>query len=797
MSYTPIDNTNTVNLSFNSRNFSFTSLSYDPPPLLGRSRSLNISPIPEISIGSTPSSGMSTRSATPTENLMTISEECESHLFGKTILSLESFKREMLELFEVEMNFKEKSERILELIVENIPDEFAKFYKFVSLHLDKIETISKKGWKGLKGANSPRELMKSSSQPNDISYEDFRRQMVDEMNNLSIATLNAMGYPNLKHNAFGTKGPDSDIDTVLEAPRTMPQEVQMMEKFLFDITCYQVFKDFPGKMLDSESYVQSLAKTMNTEAMLSTETGQKGFSYLETLAAELQEYQRLSPYPGEWEKHKQNQFNIIQAHTKNNSNKKINEYNTSLNQVYKDIEEFEKDLLKGFKSQLAKEGLNWDSASTEQRKLAEMSYKIPKLMRLSIQMDSNQEILRGLLVSLDKSSQSQKKVLQTQIDKMELEIAIFGMIRDRVACDEGYLTQGALLVTVLAGESAQVIQSRKDEIRGKLKNQYITGEYPKSEGKRISFSLLKPAGNPTSLALASSIQENLYMYDGHTRALIDGPKKAFYNTLKGRQEALLQHAKYAKRVGYGIKELLNILNDRLTKSNEENNKNQLELKSRIECSLKKCSDFEKLTNNLLACKRKNQIPLDLAYNRLKGALDGDEGAAKRIIDVVSKVEEELDFSVLTPEKLGLIYSRLMSLNKDGKTRTKYEDPFLFFSYLKNLNVYRIFKIRGDEERTVSREQSDLIQAILTIRCGTYSDAFTSSDKTIELAEEVFDAAKEEMMKTSFYSKKVIEQFDSELATLSIQSKLLSIEAGMIPIPSIQESLSINFVWNKA
>lgn len=713
---------------------------------------------------------------------------------------------------------------------------------------------------------SPRGSLSMESLGSGPSLEDFRSTMIKEINKLTVATLRAMGYGgHIEHKAIGTEGFDSDIDSCMIAEVEMSQEVQTMEKFLFDILCFQVFGGIPGKMLDAERYVPSLAKTINTGSRLSTEMGREGFGYLEEFAAELQMYQRFRQHPDQWEKHKKEQLEgIAEFKRKNIPSESMDSYEKALILIFQDIEELEKDIENGIAQHLEK---GPHSSPSEIRKMAEMSYKIPKLMQLSAHMEILRQLIKSREKSLIKHSSNSKEVekLHKEIDLLELEIGICGMLRDRF-CDESYFTQGAVEDICLVGNASQATQT---EIKTTLKlvnQQYAKGEIPAV----TPYSLVPQSGSgpkPKHEALMVSQLENQYMYAGHFQQKkeeleADSRRNGFpVDNLANSKIALVSASKYAERVTSATRNQLDEIESVLRKS-PSSIKRDLILMELVDLQ-DKCKELHRQTKSLERCKRK-QLSDEATRQLLLDELGNDE-TTKALINKIIRIEEDVKFKegVHPKEIINLIYCQLMQggyyssemqiqdIKEQPITSIEGVKPYIIdlliqggfdkIGKLLSANTEVLSKIigeapgiskdmaqemakeiieqakkqtgpemwilkgKGKDGKELTEKQCQKIQAIIQARCGPV--AFNTPQSVATLVKGVLGDAQARTLR-SFQTEKEITAFNEELATLSMQAKLLSIEvskqsksasieADLTPVPSIDRNrLAIPRIWKK-
>lgn len=466
-------------------------------------------------------------------------------------------------------------------------DDLHKKYK------DQIKGIKEKGWEILKQEKGPK--MKTEFHQQGESYEAFREEAYRANLTLDDAILRQMGCKDPGTNrATGTGGWASDVDTVRYAPE-MNHEMQTVGKLLFDITWFTKFDGLSGTQIDTESYVEHSGDTLETQKKMTSDEARRGFNYLETSLAHLQMLRACYSNPQEWEAHKRRHLMTAQSGVSP-------DYHKALNKIFDDVAAFQASVEKDIKLQAIREAgkyhvdmepkpkeeneENIEKANRlieiaikeilekdpEALKKAELTYKIPRLIKISQKMDRDQIKLNMIYEKIKKKKESlfyklknlvttdeELLALEKEAEKIELRLATRAAIRNTFF-PESYWTQGAYNKTCMLNKG-QIHQRENERALSIIATQRESDKKVKEGGEIRDFQILpinfklkpKQKLKATVQENFSSLQENLSMHRGHFVH-----KAEHY----GKVKALVDTSKYSMRAMEASHELLQALKNK-------------------------------------------------------------------------------------------------------------------------------------------------------------------------------------------------------------------------------------------
>lgn len=471
-------------------------------------------------------------------------------------------------------NYKEISSNAMNRVRQLAPNQMAKLASFKEQHSGMIAKLQNEGgWIGVK--EQLKDRMTTPQQDDPKSFEEFRNEAVNLTIEVCLETLKSLGFdPPGKHQASGTPGWDSDIDTPFFAPPGMPEEMQVVEKTLFDATMFEIFGTLPGRALDTESYLDHTAAAFKTQDHISSEEGKQAFAYLEINASSLQTLRQLggvdSPH---WEQFKSQQLESCPP-----------ESLETLEESFTNVETLQRDVDRGIETRMILENSDFDQEGVagltdqeradlsqsiqnehpEAKTMATMSYKAMGLMGVSKQMDSCKDTIRSLegkIKNLGKQKQMLPNFLETEwgkgiknaqseLEKNQIKLASLGLLRTSFF-DEGYNTQGAFTKICFNAEG-QIHQRAIENFRGDLlsaRRSSIEDGSTLVIGRRGSIPPLKLGeGQRTQTNVQqnlSSMRENRAMYLGHFEHKVhssDLPPD------QSAQKAFIATSKYSERM---------------------------------------------------------------------------------------------------------------------------------------------------------------------------------------------------------------------------------------------------------
>ncbi len=440
------------------------------------------------------------------------------------------------------------------------------------------------GWNGIK--------QQYGQTPDIEKCNAVRKEIVDGTWGVVLGALKEMGYPSPGSPiAFGTPGWGSDIDTVFQPSKELPESVAIVAKLMFDMVVLNEVGGLPGFTMDTESYLNHAGAALRSEENLKDSlTGCAGFARNEINASNLQMVRQLGGIDSpDWRSFKSLEIGAA-----------VNpDHKDALEQSFADVEAFEREVNDGVQ-ELVDAG--------QDPVMARMSYKTPGLVRLSEQMDRLKDRIATLekesLVApsfahngeLSNAAQESAKIRteknDREIERARLQLGTMYLVRTSFF-DEGYNTEGCYIA--VCDKSRGQIHERgldraKEVTRKREMNLSSSTSSPQSSpvivrkvldrvssaadlmglsgiSGRIrsrSHSLtpddsasIKPAVSPrtqgravaknTNQELLSKTCENSAMYLGHFhhKALTEGAQKAFVAT-----------SKYSERASAGALELL-------------------------------------------------------------------------------------------------------------------------------------------------------------------------------------------------------------------------------------------------
>ena len=131
-----------------------------------------------------------------------------------------------------------------------------------------------------------------------------RDEVVELIQDLTLATLEAMGFDAGKFSASGTVDVLSDIDTVHLSPEELKHYVRDAAIKIAEHVHFDVFEAMPGYTFDTEFYPDHYASVFAGLDKVQTEGGKRGVARIEQNAVQYQKlFQCGGPKTKEWKKH--------------------------------------------------------------------------------------------------------------------------------------------------------------------------------------------------------------------------------------------------------------------------------------------------------------------------------------------------------------------------------------------------------------------------------------------------------------------------------------------------------------
>lgn len=464
-----------------------------------------------------------------------------------------------LKLFEEGHEFTAVSKQLLEVFKERCPEQAKETAAFTGQHANTLTTLREKGWASVKADKSV-DMKRVGDEG--VSYETFRKQAVDLVQDSCLAMLKAMGHDESRKSfsAFGTVGWDSDIDTVFSPQGPMSMQMQVLTKAMFDVFFKAFFHELPGKLLDTECYVRHPGEAFATENQLS-ETTRQAFSLIEEHAFFLQACMQMRESPELWKGVKET---ILRDQTPEVPGSPREA--PSLDSTFADIEGLADCVTEAVESGIEnKYQMMMRVARDIDQQTQRIDHIDSEVEHIDQAIEQHRKNLRDLdkdiaatttNVALKSNLESSKELLQQSLDRLlpmreqlitshKDERARCEVARARAALlilsceDEGYLTQGAYR-RVCEVKGGQKYQRSVETSQKKLEGSMVEGLLPLDVAIQGGL-FLKPAQRlqASPQENMSSMMENWAMYRGHFQKKESHTGSAL--------EALIATSKYSQR----------------------------------------------------------------------------------------------------------------------------------------------------------------------------------------------------------------------------------------------------------
>ena len=538
-------------------------------------------------------------------------------------LSPKQFRSKLLHLMMAKTSFYRTSHQVMQLIEKQLPESTREFDAFLCFHQEKLQKIREKGWLELKtNPATGGDRMKMNVQKGGLSMENFRVTFLNKTIGLVQDILRSTGCEQVgRHDAFGTDGYNSDIDTNFMPPKDMPEEMQMMEKNLIDIICFSKLGGFSGDKLDIESYIEHPSSVYGTgnPNFFFTKEGKQGFSRVEANMYFLQMRRTFKANIEGWVNFKKIQLERAFSP----------DYCEALAHIFVDVDTFEDNVTddinrvmikhsmmypKGEENNMSRELLHEacekiKAVIPNADKAATMSYKSSRLIKLSKQMENDKIKLKKLepqLVQLGAILSNQalppqlreeytQELLGLEQEADQIKIRILMRAGLRLAYfPEGYVTHGAFQV-ICEREQGQRYQQTTGNALKQIELQRRLGplEALRSIREEEQIKAIRPGLHysrsektpPTHQEMISALNENLSMYINHFN------HKAESST---PQESVIANSKYTERTVKMGMQLISQLYRTMAQKGVIPHCKEIE---------KECQEIYFITSELEKCKR--------------------------------------------------------------------------------------------------------------------------------------------------------------------------------------------------
>ena len=640
--------------------------------------------------------------------------------------------------------------------------------------------------------------------------DTFRQETVSLVTQTCLGAVRAMGFdPPGSFSATGTPGWNSDIDTVYFAPTDMPEEMQVAVKALFDMIFQDKLGASSGTLLDTESYLNHAGAALDTEKMMVTTEGQRGFARVELNASSLQMLRQCGGAGKKWDDFKKAQLQGAVPE----------EYKRALTEAFRDVEQLEKDVQSGAGKQAVKEQMleemvkNGEIGSTpedlqaaeqaiskqvdampqkeietrakkiaqtnpEGMKTAMMSYKAKGLLEVSKMMDKSKATISGLqkkMGELEKQrsyfprqAQGAWQQAYQKVEEEQLKLANLFLLRTSFF-DEGYNTQGAF-IQVCFKEGGQIHQRQFENYQKQLVGKTVPQLL--AQDKRFELGAAQKLKS-TPLQDSTSAAENYAMYVGHHAHKVHGSSQ-----LADHQAATVATSKYSERTLLSNKKMLEelvIKNPSLKKD-----KGVVDAMKQNNKLLAVASELERVKRGTVLNKSTTRTALTEALDpRVKG-----KAGAKKLEEVVTLLLDATE-----PE--GSIGK--LKLEESLKPQEKY---LALVATLANLGLVEIL---DEEDSHGFLQTSDpAVDAILKARLGVPD--YLLSDGSKAPVKKLHATAQQIVMHaTNLNSVRDISKFNSGIGKITSEVNRLATQHRLIPVPRTGSSpaMSLRFQWQQA
>lgn len=659
-----------------------------------------------------------------------------------------------------EGSFSEKSQKMLGKAREAAPQRFEALDKLKEKHSEKITQLKEHGWHGMKGQANMTEVGEDGT-----SYDQFRLDVVNGVQKLSLGIMEECGFKNPgKYSATGTPGWNSDIDTVYFAPEGMSEEMQIVQKTLFDMIFLETFGGLPGNLFDTESYLSHAGMGLQTEKSLETPEGHAAFTRLEMTGAALQMVRQCGgPESEAWQAFKASHF----EHAGDDV-----ELKNALGEIFSDVEEFESHLNEQVERQVLREnGFLKESESLSRSEISEKCAEIVTEKPLALKLATMSYKAEGLVrvsQEIDELQSSQGGLTPQARDVQKLKIASLSMLRTTFF-DEGYYAQGTFSKTC-SNVTGQMHQRKIEDFRETLATASRSNADINlliAQGRGFDFHI-DQTPKTSSSQHASSVFENHAFYRGHFEHKVGDS----HDDLDKHLKAVVATSKYSERVVDAAHALISSVPE--GSPIVERAKTQLEKTQKI---LDKTRELEKV-------KRAKQLNSSTSKALIGAQLSPiDRERFEKDFSNFEKRIEDLRFEEsLTPEDHYLLL--LDNLAHAGYSQFEIAEE----------NDYRGLPI------TSNPYFSDVLKA----RCGCQPDKKVNERAAVEEGERLSAILSQSHSLTvselELNSVKKVKKFNRDIEGIATLAVHLSLSAGQMPKPeakgNFREAVTLADKWKK-
>jgi len=448
------------------------------------------------------------------------------------------------------------AEKLRKLTRTSQPDLFAEIKSLQAKNQGSLCKMKEDGWANLK-KSEPKSM---------LSFDSLRQSITTLTGKVSInMATDGLG----SDTAFGTVGPDSDIDRVLTGPLSHTQESR--EWGLFQHLWRAVFDGHTNDMADVSTYTNHPGEALQTEARLTSPEAKSDFAALEANLAALQVYRSLSSKPNLLSKYRtrlQVDYNLV---LKNVQGKNEYEKKEIVKRGKREIERlgeaqaFERALHLGILKVFARI-VPSEAADIElfyRKGAPEIALKYQQLLNDPNTREKMQDAIllfrAPLVLQIGKKMDALEEEILTarkeDIDPLYVKLAAHGSLRNALY-DDSYLTQGGYGITCFRN-GGQIHEQRMKQALSPLREAHY--DEPKGwRGWLIRFlfggqpirplSVHGSSKDGTPQECLSSMRENLGKFLSHYQDDLDQKATPY--------DALVKRSKYLLRIVHAGRELV-------------------------------------------------------------------------------------------------------------------------------------------------------------------------------------------------------------------------------------------------